>query len=116
MAADSVQFGSHTVSHRCLAQLGAEDLRYELIASRQRLESELGIPVTALAYPFGGATAYNAAVIAAARAAGYRMATTYIPGVKELPAPDPFRLAPSARRTRNDAQLFRGAGKCAGGI
>lgn len=92
MAADSVQFGSHTVSHRCLAQLGADDLRYELTVSRQRLESELGTPVTALAYPFGGTTAYNAAVITAARAAGYRVAATYIPGVKELPAADPFEL------------------------
>ncbi len=92
MAADSVQFGSHTVSHRCLAQLGADDLRYELITSRERLESELGIPVTALAYPFGGLTAYNPAVIAAARAAGYRVATTYIPGVRKLAAADPFEL------------------------
>jgi hypothetical protein len=92
MAADNVQFGSHTVSHRCLAQLGPEDLRYELTASRQRLESELGTAVTALAYPFGGVSAYNATVIAAAHAAGYRIATTYIPGVDKLSDADPFAL------------------------
>ena len=62
---------SHTVSHPDLVRLPDDRLASEMRDSRARLERELGHPVTALAYPFGS---HDARVVAAAEAAGYRLA------------------------------------------
>jgi len=92
MASAGIEFGSHTLSHRCLAKLSQAELEHELLASRDRLEEKLSLPVTALAYPFGGPTAYNDNVIATARRFGYRVCTTYIPGINSLEVADRFAL------------------------
>lgn len=65
--------GSHSMTHQRLTELSAQELRAQLVGSRQRLEGLIGKPVTALALPFG---AYNGAVIAAAFGAGYRRIVT----------------------------------------
>lgn len=68
LAERGVEVGSHTVSHPRLTTLGDEELRRELVASRERLEDELGRPCRYLAYPYGDE---DGRVHAAARAAGY---------------------------------------------
>jgi len=65
--------GSHGMTHVPMAELTPQDLRDELAGSRERLESLLGKPVTALALPHGS---YDSRVIAAAVAAGYRSILT----------------------------------------
>jgi peptidoglycan/xylan/chitin deacetylase (PgdA/CDA1 family) len=92
MAAAGIEFGSHTAGHRCLARLSDASLEHELRSSRRVLEERLGRAVTALAYPFGGPTAFDARVIAAARAAGYRIATSYMPGINRLHEIDRYCL------------------------
>ena len=92
MSAAGVEFGSHTVTHRRLAGLSASELQYELGHSKQRLEQELGKPITALAYPFGGRNAFDEQVVAIARQLGYRIATTYMPGVNRVRSIDRFAL------------------------
>ncbi len=64
---------SHTKSHPQLTQITATQLQNELVGSRQKLQTELGVATKRdfLAYPFGD---YNAAVITAAQNAGYTMA------------------------------------------
>lgn len=66
-----VEVGSHTVTHPHLTSLGDEELRRELLQSRERLERELGVPCRFLAYPFGDE---DPRVHAAARASGYEAA------------------------------------------
>jgi peptidoglycan/xylan/chitin deacetylase (PgdA/CDA1 family) len=63
-----VEVGSHTCRHGLLTTLDDEELRQELLDSRRRIEAEVG-HCQSIAYPYG---ACNRAVIAAARAAGYR--------------------------------------------
>jgi peptidoglycan/xylan/chitin deacetylase (PgdA/CDA1 family) len=92
MAAGDIEFGSHTVSHRCLAMLEPKELEHELVASKARLEQQLRVPAISLSYPFGGPAAFNAAVVAVAKRAGYRVATSYVPGVNELATADRFAL------------------------
>jgi peptidoglycan/xylan/chitin deacetylase (PgdA/CDA1 family) len=92
MAAGGIEFGSHTVSHRCLTKIAPEQLDHELVHSKARLEQEIGQPVAALAYPFGGRAAFNDAVVAAAQRAGYRIATSYMPGVNDLRTANRFAL------------------------
>jgi peptidoglycan/xylan/chitin deacetylase (PgdA/CDA1 family) len=91
-AAAGIELGSHTVSHPCLSRLEPHDLEHELTASKARLEEHVGAPVVALAYPFGGRSAFDDGVIAAARRSGYRVATTYIPGINSVSAAERFML------------------------
>jgi peptidoglycan/xylan/chitin deacetylase (PgdA/CDA1 family) len=61
------EIGSHSLSHVDLTER-ADRQREEVIESRRRLESSLGVPILSFAYPFG---AYNADSIQFARQAGY---------------------------------------------
>ncbi|HEX7107345.1 MAG TPA: polysaccharide deacetylase family protein [Acidothermaceae bacterium] len=72
-AVDGLDIGSHTVSHRWLPSLGADDLKRELAGSRAAAEELLGRPVQSLAYPMGG---WNTAVLSAAHQAGYTIGVT----------------------------------------
>jgi len=92
MSLHGIEFGSHTVSHPILSSLDGPSLDSELAESMAHLERELGKPVSVLAYPVGGAEAFNANVISSAKAAGYRLGVSYIPGVNLLNRLDHFRL------------------------
>jgi peptidoglycan/xylan/chitin deacetylase (PgdA/CDA1 family) len=48
-----IDFGAHTLTHPDLTRLPAEQVAIEMSASKARIESELGTPVTSFAYPFG---------------------------------------------------------------
>jgi peptidoglycan/xylan/chitin deacetylase (PgdA/CDA1 family) len=82
------EIASHTMSHPDLTTLGPRRLREEVVRSRAWIRRRLGGPAAFFCYPAGR---FNAAVIAAVRAAGYRGATTEIPGVASA-RDDPFRL------------------------
>jgi peptidoglycan/xylan/chitin deacetylase (PgdA/CDA1 family) len=93
MAANGIEFGSHTVSHPVLSRvLDMETLRSELVDSKSAIEREAGRPVIAFAYPVGGASAINEKVLEASRAAGYRLAFTYRAGVTTLRRAERFSL------------------------
>lgn len=68
---------SHTYWHPMLPGMTREDIRFQLVKSKETLEKELGVTVRDLAYPFG---LYDTRVIEEAKAAGYRMAFTINPG------------------------------------
>jgi peptidoglycan/xylan/chitin deacetylase (PgdA/CDA1 family) len=92
MQRGGVEFGSHGATHAVLSQLTPEALAAELQRSRAVLERELGCETRALAYPVGGPQAFNEAVIAAAKQAGFRLGLSYIQGRNPLQGFDPFRL------------------------
>ncbi|MGC8494219.1 MAG: polysaccharide deacetylase family protein [Syntrophobacteraceae bacterium] len=48
-----ITFGSHTVNHPTLSVLSEKDLEFELIHSKERIESELGKSIDSFCYPFG---------------------------------------------------------------
>lgn len=60
---DLVSFQSHTVNHFDLCKLDAGTLDEEFSRSQKEIEAITGLPVTAVAYPYGF---YNGAVVAAA--------------------------------------------------
>jgi peptidoglycan/xylan/chitin deacetylase (PgdA/CDA1 family) len=66
--------GAHTLSHPILSQLPPELAWTEIAESRSRLETALGKPVWAFAYPFGDAGSVTPGVVAMAKQAGFEAA------------------------------------------
>jgi peptidoglycan/xylan/chitin deacetylase (PgdA/CDA1 family) len=85
---DGVMFGSHSVSHRPLAHIPAEDTALELVRSRALLRDLLERDVDAFAYPFSN---QSSAVRALTKSAGYRCAVRG-KGRMNTPSTDPFGL------------------------
>src|SRR5262249_37841855 len=59
---------SHSAGHHFLTRLPPAELAEDLVRSREVLKDHLGVPVSAIAYPYGVS---NPEVAAAARAAGF---------------------------------------------
>ena len=68
---EGVQFGSHSLTHRPLAEIPAEAAFQEMVRSRWKLTELLGRDVDVFAYPFSN---QSREVRALARQAGYRCA------------------------------------------
>jgi peptidoglycan/xylan/chitin deacetylase (PgdA/CDA1 family) len=83
LAHEGWEIGSHTCSHPRLTGLDGAALDAELRTSREVCEERLGRPCVSLAYPYGD---HDARVVAAAGAAGYRVAGT-LPGRFGSPEP-----------------------------
>jgi len=85
MAQDGWEVGSHSMNHLDLTSLDREQQQYEIVGSRQFLESELGVPIQTFAYPFGS---YDLTVINLTYSAGYIAAMgtgyTYSQGTPNL--------------------------------
>jgi peptidoglycan/xylan/chitin deacetylase (PgdA/CDA1 family) len=88
LAAAGVAIGSHSRRHASLPDVPDEELADELAGSREDLAERLGSPPAALAYPHGR---QDERVVRAARAAGYRLAFTTLPGANGAGS-DPYRL------------------------
>ena len=69
--------GAHTLTHPNLPSAGLADAEAEMVGSKARLESEIGVEVTMFSYPNGGAERYFTPEIRQlAIAAGFQAATT----------------------------------------
>ena len=87
MQREGVAFGGHGVSHRVLTEVAPDVVEDEVKTSKRVLDERLG-GARAFAYPNG---AWNPAVVAAVRAAGYALAFTTDAGTVG-PADDPYTL------------------------
>ena len=84
-----VEIGSHTVTHPILPNVDDDQMRWELSASRERLESVLKRPVPLFCYPNGS---YDERTRNAVAAAGYECAVTTKPLLNEAGV-DPLALS-----------------------
>jgi peptidoglycan/xylan/chitin deacetylase (PgdA/CDA1 family) len=101
MAEDGHEFGSHTLSHPMLTELGDEELRQELLDSRARIKERLG-RCDSIAYPFG---VWSRRIAEAASNAGYRYGFT-LPDGSQLSA-DPLTIPRISVDHRDDERRFR---------
>jgi peptidoglycan/xylan/chitin deacetylase (PgdA/CDA1 family) len=74
------EIASHTQTHPKLTEIGDEDLRSELVTSREICSSELGEDCRTLAYPYG---LVDDRVARAAGEAGYHSAAALRPGPRD---------------------------------
>lgn len=84
--------GAHTVNHPMLGGLSDDRLREELATSRARLEAELGRPVDAMSYTFGGPGSVDPRVRQVAAEVGYRLAFRFDGGVNRSGSIDPLMI------------------------
>lgn len=82
------EIGSHTLAHRDLTGLPADERAQDLTLSKEGLEYRLDAPVKFLAYPYGN---YDAATEAALRQAGYKGAVSTVLGLNR-PGDDIYAL------------------------
>jgi peptidoglycan/xylan/chitin deacetylase (PgdA/CDA1 family) len=81
LAADPlVEIGCHAVSHRALANIGRDELVWELKSSRELIEKELSRPVPHLSYPYGTKMECSTREFQLARELGFETAVTTRPG------------------------------------
>jgi peptidoglycan/xylan/chitin deacetylase (PgdA/CDA1 family) len=92
LIADGWEVDSHTITHPDLTTVSDTQLREELVGSRAYLRRRFHVPVNYFCYPAGR---FDARVVAAVKAAGYRAATTTQPGLAK----------PSARLTLNRIRI-----------
>ena len=76
-----VTIGAHTVSHRALSKLHADEASDELARCRATLEERLGVDVHHACYPFGDRGSASAREFAMASDLGFATATTTRKGV-----------------------------------
>jgi peptidoglycan/xylan/chitin deacetylase (PgdA/CDA1 family) len=76
------------ISHADLITLDAEQLHYQVAVARETLQRRFHVPVNWFCYPSGH---YDAAVVAAVKAAGFSGSTTVVPGWAH-PSDDRYRL------------------------
>ncbi len=95
-------FGSHTMTHPKLTQLGPEALDEELTDSKRRLEKMVGRRVNALAYPFG---LWNRIVSQVARQSGYALAFTTVAGINYRDT-DPMALRRIVADKKDSLETF----------
>ncbi len=76
LAAAGMDVQSHTRNHRVLRTLASDQLHSELAGSRADIEEQLGKPIYGVAYPVGRSIASHPELIAAVKAAGYKIGFT----------------------------------------
>jgi peptidoglycan/xylan/chitin deacetylase (PgdA/CDA1 family) len=75
-----MSFGSHTWSHRNLAQIADAEVERELTRSKHVLEARMSAPVSAVAYPWGKLRRHvTERTFATAGRAGYRLGVFSLP-------------------------------------
>jgi peptidoglycan/xylan/chitin deacetylase (PgdA/CDA1 family) len=89
MERGGMAIGSHTHTHRILANLGPGDQRAECVDSMARLR-ERGLSPAGLAYPVGGLASFTKETVEVARAAGYRYAVSNYGGINVPAETDAF--------------------------
>lgn len=80
VADGGVTIGSHTMNHRSMGTLPAQEGRREAVDSKTRLEDIVGRPVTSFAYPFGTRRDVSPAAASILSEAGYTSAFTSLHG------------------------------------
>ncbi len=109
--AAGVEVGSHSLSHKNMANLDEKSLYLESSVSRKRIEDMAGCAVSSFAYPFGNAKSFNEKTKKAIQDAGYKKAYTNIMGVDNS-KDEPFAI--NRIRIYGTDNMFRFKMKIAG--
>lgn len=78
LAEAGVTIGSHAMTHRSLGKMSLDEAYQETVMSREAeaIEKNLGVQVTAFAYPFGTLADFNNSTTQILKESGYKLAFT----------------------------------------
>jgi peptidoglycan/xylan/chitin deacetylase (PgdA/CDA1 family) len=71
-----IDFGAHTINHFALNKLSKEEIKYEVLESKKRIESKIQRKVDHFSYPFGSCHQVNDREFAIIKECGFKTATT----------------------------------------
>ena len=91
MASHGISFGAHTLDHPILTFVGEEEARRQIRESKRRIEQEIGLPVTAFAYPNGSAGDFDGSTRKIVEEEGLSLAVTTVSGANDV-STDPYSL------------------------
>jgi peptidoglycan/xylan/chitin deacetylase (PgdA/CDA1 family) len=111
LSSDLFEIGAHSMSHPLLSARSLDEQRNEIVDSRTRLESMIGMPVTSFSYPFGGNDAFNDDTVRLVLQAGYGTACTGIAG-RVSRRTDPLRLPRHFVRNLDQSDFRRWLSRC----
>lgn len=81
MSDNGMHIGSHSMSHNILSHLTTQEQEHEVSQSKLRIEKKLNKEITSFAYPVGNKSSFTKHTIKATKAANYKLAFSFIPGV-----------------------------------
>ena len=108
LRAQGIRFGSHTVNHPKLYELGWREIELEASLSKARLDAELGEEITGFAYPYAFPQEdqqFTQALALLLRKNGYHNCVTTVVG-RVQPTDDPFRLRRLPANSEDDRALL----------
>ncbi|MBI4609343.1 MAG: polysaccharide deacetylase family protein [Candidatus Rokubacteria bacterium] len=91
MLRHGITFGSHSMTHRNLARLPLDQVRFEIGESKRMIEDRLSMAVTDFAYPYGSYGSFSEATTRIARECGFATVSTTVAGHNRRPG-DVWRL------------------------
>lgn len=92
MQANGMHIGGHTMHHPVLSRLPIDEQREEILGCAERLQTELGRPLRAFAYPVGNRDSFNADTRQVLREAGVRYAFSYYGGFQGMDTADDYDI------------------------
>ena len=75
-----IEIGSHGYSHRRMAFLREDELKIEIIKSKEILESKLNREIDTFAYPYGTLSSFDRRTVKVLKDSGYRYALSTLFG------------------------------------
>jgi peptidoglycan/xylan/chitin deacetylase (PgdA/CDA1 family) len=92
MRAAGMSIGGHTVNHPILARLSREEQHKEIEVCKERLEAELGQPMTVFSYPDGTKESFNDDTCDLLGYSGVEFAFSYYGGFQRFHSWDPYDI------------------------
>ncbi len=99
--------GAHTVNHPLLARLPLADQRAEIVHSRDRIHTQLGVRPTAFAYPVGQRDSFDTTTRALLAGAGFSHGFSFYRGMQRLDRLDPLDIRRTGISARFTPAAFR---------
>jgi len=96
-----MKIGSHTHSHHILANIDEDSQYQELSYSKEILEKELGVGVSAISYPVGRHDSFNNQTKWLAKQAGYEFGFSFYAGFNKLHGLDFYDIRRVSPATNN---------------
>ena len=77
MVANGMSIGAHSHSHQVFSGLSEDELKFELSHSKQLLESNLHMEISALSYPVGAVSTFSSSMFTEIEQQGYQLAFSF---------------------------------------